>query len=447
MYGTDLCRAYRERLPDCQIIFISGYADKEYLTAAIELGAVSYIEKPIDLQELSDALEKAAGNIHKVESVQKSALHALLFSREQDRPSAVEMYRSALLRGAEEEMHHVLLLIRSKEETPEINTLAADIIEEISAEYTDNRFSSMTDVVTGGVCTILLTANRTWSVSMRESICMTCLSYATENSRWFLSISANIEQLSQLPEEYRTASEALECLSWKGWNSYVLAETVQEEKTWTVNEETIRLFSQLLGEKQYTEAEAIARDCCRQQSDACARMSFAVRNIWYTLDHEISRAERKLHLTGEAGETEETAFLDEAQTIDALRDYVLDHLRRIKTQENEADPEQRQNYAVKKVCEYIYQHLGEEDLTVGILADSVYLTSTYLSSLFRKVMGVTLIQYITDMRMQRACELLKDPAMKLYQVADKVGYSDAKYFARQFKKTIGMTPSEYRERL
>ena len=52
MYGTELCRAYRQWLPDCQIIFVSGYSDKEYLTSAIRLGAVSYIEKPIDVEDL-----------------------------------------------------------------------------------------------------------------------------------------------------------------------------------------------------------------------------------------------------------------------------------------------------------------------------------------------------------------------------------------------------------
>ncbi len=65
MIGTDLMREYRKTLPECQVIFISGYSDKEFLTSAISLGAVAYVEKPIDLTILSDAIRMAVENIQK----------------------------------------------------------------------------------------------------------------------------------------------------------------------------------------------------------------------------------------------------------------------------------------------------------------------------------------------------------------------------------------------
>ena len=84
-------------------------------------------------------------------------------------------------------------------------------------------------------------------------------------------------------------------------------------------------------------------------------------------------------------------------------------------------------------------------MSIKLLADEVYLTPTYLSSLFKKTTGSTIGQYLTEIRMNRAQELLTDPGWKLYQVAEMVGFEDANYFAKTCKKKTGMLPSEYRE--
>lgn len=61
-------------------------------------------------------------------------------------------------------------------------------------------------------------------------------------------------------------------------------------------------------------------------------------------------------------------------------------------------------------------------------------------------MGKTISQYITEIRVQHAKELLRDRSMKLYDVALNTGYKDANYFTKIFKKAYGVTPSEYREK-
>lgn len=66
--GVDLCRQIRRDNPDCQIIFLSGFADKPYLKAAIELSAVSFVEKPVDPAELERALAKAVAACSQRES-------------------------------------------------------------------------------------------------------------------------------------------------------------------------------------------------------------------------------------------------------------------------------------------------------------------------------------------------------------------------------------------
>ena len=74
MNGIDFCTKIKKQLPESQIIFISGFSDKEYLKAGISLGAISYVEKPIDIEELSEAVRKAVVSVRRVFSQSKMRL-------------------------------------------------------------------------------------------------------------------------------------------------------------------------------------------------------------------------------------------------------------------------------------------------------------------------------------------------------------------------------------
>lgn len=170
-------------------------------------------------------------------------------------------------------------------------------------------------------------------------------------------------------------------------------------------------------------------------------MSFPVRNIYYILDTIIMQVEdmtpRKQRECEDAGRR----FLDEAQTIYEMHGFVEEHLQWFGHDHEEV----KANILIKKVIDYMNAHLADRDMSIKLLADEVYLTPTYLSSLFKKTTGSTIGQYLTEIRMNRAQELLTDPGWKLYQVAEMVGFEDANYFAKTFKKKTGMLPSEYRE--
>ena len=118
-----------------------------------------------------------------------------------------------------------------------------------------------------------------------------------------------------------------------------------------------------------------------------------------------------------------------------------------RTESKKGGEERRLNYQMKEVIEYIEGHLSDPGLSLQILADHVGLTPTYLSNLFSRSMDMTFRQYVTEERIRKAKDLLKDPKLKQYEVAAAVGYEDPKYFARIFKDKVGMTPTEYRDSL
>lgn len=76
----------------------------------------------------------------------------------------------------------------------------------------------------------------------------------------------------------------------------------------------------------------------------------------------------------------------------------------------------------------------------------VHLSPAYTSNLFSNTCGTTIREYIIAKRIERSKELLKETDMKLYEIADVVGYSDPKYFSQLFRKLTGQTPNQYRYR-
>jgi two-component system response regulator YesN len=102
---------------------------------------------------------------------------------------------------------------------------------------------------------------------------------------------------------------------------------------------------------------------------------------------------------------------------------------------------------MREILQYIHKHFHEKGFTIFDIADHVALSETYLCSFFKKQRGGTVKEYITSLRGAKAKELLLDKEMKLYEVAERLGFADANYFTTFFKKYEGCTPTEYREKM
>ncbi len=98
---------------------------------------------------------------------------------------------------------------------------------------------------------------------------------------------------------------------------------------------------------------------------------------------------------------------------------------------------------IKKTIHYM--ELECQHITLCSVAQKVYMTPTYLSLLFKTNTGITFIEQLTNIRMDKAKDMLKSTSLRNYEVAEKVGYHDSRYFSQIFKKKVGVSPSEYRE--
>mgnify|MGYP001435275182 CR=1 FL=1 len=106
---------------------------------------------------------------------------------------------------------------------------------------------------------------------------------------------------------------------------------------------------------------------------------------------------------------------------------------------------ERSDGMIERVHRYIDQYLHEE-LSLTRLAGLVYLSPSYFSRLYKQKTGTGLLEYIIETRIQKSKLLLKTTNKKIHEIAAEVGLESAPYFTRLFRKKVGMTPQEYRER-
>lgn len=111
-------------------------------------------------------------------------------------------------------------------------------------------------------------------------------------------------------------------------------------------------------------------------------------------------------------------------------------------------PELKKGDKSKYVLEamaYIGEHYHEPNIGVAAIAQHLGISEGHLSHTFKKETDYTLLNYLTRYRIHRAMELMRDCRLKVYEVAEQVGYRDIAYFSATFKKLVGMSPSEYQD--
>lgn len=99
---------------------------------------------------------------------------------------------------------------------------------------------------------------------------------------------------------------------------------------------------------------------------------------------------------------------------------------------------------VIEVQKYINRNYNNEDLSISEIANSLGISQTYLTRLFKRELGMTFADYLTNVRIKNAIILMRDPSLKLYEIAKLIGYSTQHYFSNVFKKHVGISPQDYK---
>lgn len=99
---------------------------------------------------------------------------------------------------------------------------------------------------------------------------------------------------------------------------------------------------------------------------------------------------------------------------------------------------------VIEVQKYINRNYHNEDLSISEVANGLGVSQTYLTRLFKRELKMTFADYLTNVRIKNAIILMRDPSLKLYEIAKMIGYSTEHYFSNVFKKHVGISPEDYK---
>ncbi|SFJ68785.1 two-component system, response regulator YesN [Paenibacillus sp. UNC496MF] len=467
--GIELARRTLAELPHCKFIFISGYSDKEYLKAAIQLKAVSYIEKPISVRELEECVRAVADACRReaersrtlAETAAKLETSIGLLQRDfavqlaQRRPDAADVNRLLTASGCDlpSEGIYVSILFRINfvPATPVDRTaeLRSALQRAIADEFGRLRLRAVTGTIDGMhlVTHVLLPGSRSLG-ELRSAAERIGADFARRGGEYgihplFAGIGRPVRGLADMHVSYRAAQTALQRVFFLGGGRVALYEAREGEPA-GFDEGAERRFADYLPACDEAVFAFIASigDAVRGQD---AVPVDDVKRLFYRLLLALyGEAQHKLLGRYMEDRKEELLWhrVSDALTLTELLGFLGAEVREYFAAVAAAGSHSR---VVRETIRYIERNYRNGGFTISDIAAHLRLTPAYLSQLFKKDTGQTINDYVNAYRIGRAKELLVDRGAKLLEVAALSGYNDAKYFAKTFKRLTGVTPSDYRE--
>lgn len=142
-------------------------------------------------------------------------------------------------------------------------------------------------------------------------------------------------------------------------------------------------------------------------------------------------------------------YLLKPSKMDELNEAVAEMTRRLDAMspkekaEEAAEGSEAASFVVRAALSYMQEHCAEH-ISLSDVADNVYVSQWHLSKLINRHTGQSFFDLLGGMRIERAKSLLRDPSMRVHEVAEAVGFSDVAHFSKSFKRIVGKTPGEYR---
>ena len=267
--------------------------------------------------------------------------------------------------------------------------------------------------------------------------------YETKIQRQFFiwQSAVNFEGCESLPEILEQLEQQME------------EKFYHPEKHVFSNEDDVLKLS--VGEVQDSQImQMISEDITRKDTDqlrkhfACLKekyhdnTKYSAMYIKFVFSNVIQELFQENQFSGERRLEHEIERLYNCRNIMEILEVTEDNIKEYEAFLDRSMSSSRNEVAAVK--NYIYQHY-EEDLNLEMLAEKVYLSSGYLSFIFKKETGMNLNRYIRVFRMEKAKELLCSTNMKVAQVSERVGFANVSYFCRSFREYYGSSPESYRK--
>ena len=483
MDGLTLAKLAKKELPELKIVILSGYDDFNYAKQAISIGVEDYLLKPITknalIERLSEIRSRYEHEKTQKEYYEKFQREMQAYEKNSSRDffetlvcgsmDMMEVYKKAEKLGLDivAEAYNILIFTMNSEEDFSGQKEGYSEWEAESLEMLEDFFSDNTSAMLFR-CNIF--SYGVLIKGQKESIEKTTKEYVEkiqgilnrkESKReWFLAVGQSVERLSQIKKSYHTASRAFSQRYLYGENILYYdememmghrsgqADTNDNAylKKVDVNALNPAILQKFLSNGLQEETENFVKDYFyaigQEPMESLVFRNYVILNVRFSVitflkglgcDTEGMEPENTEEVLAESGKNIESAI--------AYAEKMISQAIEIRDQNSG----NKNRSILKTAVDFIDEHYMDEDISLNTAANVANVSSNHFSALFSQNMGQTFIEYLTTLRMNKAKELLRCTGMRSSEIAGEVGYKDAHYFSYLFKKTQGMTPSEYRK--
>jgi two-component system, response regulator YesN len=447
MNGIELSFKLRELYPTCEIIFLSGYSDKEYLKSAIKLKAVSYVEKPIDLEELQTAIENAiALKLKETENTRnvKNDMALKLINKNAD-INNLGNYIGVLFNKLNE-TNFITIFIKILNNDKGIKD---DILLELEKLINKAGFNCISCYKEDTLILIhLYFHNDIGYLHMDnnlENLYWSMSEYLKQFTTFFICQGKKVLGATNISDSYNTALEALNKTFFYDYNSIIHYDKITTP-VYKFDENIIESFSAILSnEDKQSCILLINRVTCEIKESASTSINY-IKDIYYKLLLQLLKfsSDRNLNIgQKDLNNNSPFEYLSNLYTLIEIKTYMIE---KIETIFNAVEEKNMNINPISSILKYIHENFSDVNLSLQSISNKTYLTTAYMCSIFKDQTGKTINTYITEYRISKAKKFLEDRNMKIIDVTAKVGYSDGNYFSKIFKKETGLTPSEYKKK-
>ena len=421
-------------------IVLSAYRDFEYAQQALHYGAMDYLLKPVSKEKLLEALQKASARINEMNVQTQESSQSLKNKRR-------KAFHHFLQKGTITSDYNPASELRI---TGPYQMLLMHCPEELPQTFTEDcsKFGWIP-------CTVDRMIYLT-SGDANENDIVTLIKKAEDRSTEFFlpylvfSLSGVKDTWENLLEAYKECTASLDYYFYLSGQSYIPYSMIKSTQIMTLKAlqpyfDHLYEYLKLGAEKKtFEQLEKIYQLLSKNRN----ANPHVVHQLFY--DFLLMTLDTLQSSNKDSGITDYVKNitlrkLQNLPTLDAIYQYILtqlnhyfNHIDFLYLQSNERIVER-----VKEFCHLNYN----TDCSLDDIASSVYISKNYLSSVFKEKTGVSLWNYFTELRMEKAKELLASSEIKATMVGEMVGYKNPSHFGRVFKERVGVTPKEYQQKV
>jgi two-component system response regulator YesN len=437
MNGIEVAESVYRNYPSTKIILLSGYNDFEYARSAMRFGVMDYLLKPVDASTLTAVLKDTKEKIELLKKQQKQIQKYYHFEKctflsnvlngcqsiEQltARYPEVSAYDYTLYLGAfiyEENEDFITELVAKIRH----HGLDCEYFKELDYAYTIQFFLHKKE-------------ERQKLKEVLDHDIPKCSSYT------FLALGDCIPLTEPWLPDYKKNLYALNHRYFNPESKLILT----EELTWENRSADLSKVRQTilyyLNSKDPKGLEAYIKDLFQplEETHDVKYLNLIVTEFFTTYHIHYGGQVEFSHNPAESA----SQIIDEEYRLSQVKSTILAYGRLCMT-ESETIPSDLS--LSKKIIAYIDKHYSDPELTVNQLANLFQLNPSYMGSVFKKVNNESLLQYITMIRMEASKKLLESNQYKISDIAELVGYTDAFYYSKRFKKMFGYSPKDHLHR-